>query len=401
MAISEEMLGRTFNGSGIPIDKGPPVLAEKFLDIQVPIQSIFLNFKPFVNRVNLSTHTKGSTPRRWSRLVSPLLMSWTPSPEDRRSPCSQPMGFHIMKLEPRFVDRPHWSRERMSSIILRRTSLLFSLPWEPIWRSHGSSEPTSNRMDPWKEWSCSWIWPMIQPLRESLLPDWLWPLLSNSFIRSFNIFFFKFFFKCVGECILFDHLCKYYSFIDHYVHLISFFNVCECIFDLLCTFLVHIIDSLILMYMIRSFNIFFWMCVNVYLIFFVNIIHSYDHFHLLCKNYSFIDHYVDDEIIWYFFFECLLMYIWSSLFIFFIHEDMIIMYMMIILYLYVMTYLIFMSVMSIDIFQSLHICSLIDYLHICSLISFYPFSLSLRIPNPFFPFLDILPTSENCTCWSF
>lgn len=35
MAISEEMLGRTFNGSGIPIDKGPPVLAEKFLDIQV------------------------------------------------------------------------------------------------------------------------------------------------------------------------------------------------------------------------------------------------------------------------------------------------------------------------------------------------------------------------------
>jgi V-type H+-transporting ATPase subunit B len=34
MAISEEMLGRSFNGQGIPIDKGPPVLAEKFLDIQ-------------------------------------------------------------------------------------------------------------------------------------------------------------------------------------------------------------------------------------------------------------------------------------------------------------------------------------------------------------------------------
>lgn len=33
MPISEEMLGRQFNGSGIPIDKGPPVLAEKFLDI--------------------------------------------------------------------------------------------------------------------------------------------------------------------------------------------------------------------------------------------------------------------------------------------------------------------------------------------------------------------------------
>ncbi|KAM3136906.1 hypothetical protein pb186bvf_010991 [Paramecium bursaria] len=34
MAISEEMLGRAFNGSGVPIDKGPPVLAEEFLDIQ-------------------------------------------------------------------------------------------------------------------------------------------------------------------------------------------------------------------------------------------------------------------------------------------------------------------------------------------------------------------------------
>ena len=34
MPISEEMLGRTFNGSGNPIDGGPSVLAEDFLDIQ-------------------------------------------------------------------------------------------------------------------------------------------------------------------------------------------------------------------------------------------------------------------------------------------------------------------------------------------------------------------------------
>lgn len=33
MAISEEMLGRAFNGSGKPIDRGPRVLAEEFLDI--------------------------------------------------------------------------------------------------------------------------------------------------------------------------------------------------------------------------------------------------------------------------------------------------------------------------------------------------------------------------------
>jgi V-type H+-transporting ATPase subunit B len=35
MPISTEMLGRQFNGSGVPIDHGPPVLAEEFLDIQV------------------------------------------------------------------------------------------------------------------------------------------------------------------------------------------------------------------------------------------------------------------------------------------------------------------------------------------------------------------------------
>lgn len=34
MPISEEMLGRVFNGSGVPIDKGPQILAEDFLDIQ-------------------------------------------------------------------------------------------------------------------------------------------------------------------------------------------------------------------------------------------------------------------------------------------------------------------------------------------------------------------------------
>ncbi len=40
MPISIEMQGRIFNGSGIPIDKGPPVLAEKFLDIQVRLFSL-------------------------------------------------------------------------------------------------------------------------------------------------------------------------------------------------------------------------------------------------------------------------------------------------------------------------------------------------------------------------
>ena len=32
--VSEDMLGRIFNGSGVPIDGGPPVMAEEYLDIQ-------------------------------------------------------------------------------------------------------------------------------------------------------------------------------------------------------------------------------------------------------------------------------------------------------------------------------------------------------------------------------
>jgi len=34
--VSEDMLGRSFNGSGKPIDKGPPVLPEEYLDIMGP-----------------------------------------------------------------------------------------------------------------------------------------------------------------------------------------------------------------------------------------------------------------------------------------------------------------------------------------------------------------------------
>lgn len=33
IAVSEDMLGRIFNGSGVPIDNGPKVFAEDYLDI--------------------------------------------------------------------------------------------------------------------------------------------------------------------------------------------------------------------------------------------------------------------------------------------------------------------------------------------------------------------------------
>lgn len=39
------MLGRVFNGSGKPIDKGPPILAEEYLDIQGKLNNILVGFR--------------------------------------------------------------------------------------------------------------------------------------------------------------------------------------------------------------------------------------------------------------------------------------------------------------------------------------------------------------------
>lgn len=67
--VSEDMLGRVFNGSGKPIDKGPPILAEDFLDIQVRLISNHIEvridniaLKNF--RVNPSIPGRVSIPRK-------------------------------------------------------------------------------------------------------------------------------------------------------------------------------------------------------------------------------------------------------------------------------------------------------------------------------------------------
>lgn len=56
MPISEEMLGRSFNGSGVPIDKGPQILAEKFLDIQgMPINPYNRTYPKEMIQTGIST----------------------------------------------------------------------------------------------------------------------------------------------------------------------------------------------------------------------------------------------------------------------------------------------------------------------------------------------------------
>ena len=56
MPISEEMLGRSFNGSGVPIDKGPQILAEDFLDIQgMPINPFKRTYPQEMIQTGIST----------------------------------------------------------------------------------------------------------------------------------------------------------------------------------------------------------------------------------------------------------------------------------------------------------------------------------------------------------
>lgn len=53
MPISTEMLGRQFNGQGQPIDNGPPVLAEGFLDIQVSSERTAC-FRDDISNINIT-----------------------------------------------------------------------------------------------------------------------------------------------------------------------------------------------------------------------------------------------------------------------------------------------------------------------------------------------------------
>jgi len=58
--VSEDMLGRIFNGSGIPIDNGPKVFAEDYLDINGTSSYKSINLR----KVRLSIHILESTHKK-------------------------------------------------------------------------------------------------------------------------------------------------------------------------------------------------------------------------------------------------------------------------------------------------------------------------------------------------
>ncbi|VDL73234.1 unnamed protein product [Nippostrongylus brasiliensis] len=46
MPVSEDILGRTFNGTGKPIDKGPPIVAEDFMDVNGAAMNPYMRVYP-------------------------------------------------------------------------------------------------------------------------------------------------------------------------------------------------------------------------------------------------------------------------------------------------------------------------------------------------------------------
>lgn len=65
LGVSEDMLGRIFDGSGRAIDKGPKVLAEEFLDINgSPINPYSRVRRPLPCTLGAILRRHRSTPRR-------------------------------------------------------------------------------------------------------------------------------------------------------------------------------------------------------------------------------------------------------------------------------------------------------------------------------------------------
>jgi V-type H+-transporting ATPase subunit B len=64
LAVSEDMLGRVFNGSGQPIDKGPKVFAEDYLDINGPHGLSCMLRLTSLRKAPPLTRTRASTPKK-------------------------------------------------------------------------------------------------------------------------------------------------------------------------------------------------------------------------------------------------------------------------------------------------------------------------------------------------
>ena len=123
MAISEEMLGRTFNGSGVAIDNAPPVLAEEYLDIDgQPINPYARTYPKEMIQTGISAIDVMNSIARGQKI--PLFSaSGLPHNEVGSVVCSQRSSAR------RFAVRQAWWRGRTSTMTTKTTSRWCSARW--------------------------------------------------------------------------------------------------------------------------------------------------------------------------------------------------------------------------------------------------------------------------------
>ena len=150
--VSEDMLGRIFDGSGRAIDKGPKVFAEDYLDINgSPIN-------PYSRVYPEEMISTGISAIDTMNSVGKLILSGAWASRDdkanictqlvvKKSPSSQPLVSPTMKLLHRFAVRPVWLKDlaRVFMTTTKRISQSFSPPWVSTWKPAGFSLVTSRR----------------------------------------------------------------------------------------------------------------------------------------------------------------------------------------------------------------------------------------------------------------
>jgi len=139
--VSEDMLGRVFNGSGKPIDRGPPVLAEDYLDIQgQPINPESRIYPEEMIQTGISAIDVMNSIARGQKI--PIFSAaGLPHNEIAAQICRQG---GLVKL-------PHKSVIMTTTI----TSPLSSRLWVSTWKLLASSNRISKRTAPWRMCACS------------------------------------------------------------------------------------------------------------------------------------------------------------------------------------------------------------------------------------------------------
>lgn len=125
MAISEEMLGRTFNGSGVAIDNAPPVLAEEYLDIDgQPINPYARTYPKEMIQTGISAIDVMNSIARGQKIP---LFSASGLPHNEVASLSA--FSHPGSLARKFAGKRVWWRAKTSTTTTKTTSRWCSARW--------------------------------------------------------------------------------------------------------------------------------------------------------------------------------------------------------------------------------------------------------------------------------